>query len=120
MIYEIELGVETYFQANWVGEIQYSNTQKHPNTDTWIFLEVVPVFVDSHVGGCVTESHVIYVTVYDSNKVKSAKLADRVIQFLRGVKIEGNTVGAWRPVAQGEIYDGLHSRKLSFPVSVTH
>ncbi len=120
MIYEIELAVESYFLLNWDGEIQYSNTQKHPNTDEWIFLEVVPVFVDSHVGGCVTESHIIYVTVFNVNKVESAKLADKVIQFLRGVKILGNTVGAWRPVAQGEIYDGLHSRKLSFPVSVTH
>jgi len=120
MIADIQEAVEAYFQDNWVGSIHYSNTQKRLNATSWIALEVVPIFATPHIGGNVTVSHIVYVTVYHDNKVSSAKLADRVIAFLKGTKILGNTVGPWRPVAQGEIYDGMYSRRISFPISDTY
>ncbi len=120
MIADIQEAVEAYFQANWVGPIHYDNTQKRPNSASWISLEVVPIFAEAHIGGNVTVSHIIYVTVYDANKVASARLADKVVGFLKGVKMLGNTVGPWRPVAQGEIFSGMHSRRISFPISDTY
>ncbi len=117
MIYETQLAVEQYFQKSWVGEIHFSNSEKHPNADEWIYLDVVPIFVEAAVSRCRKMTSMIYVTVYAPNKVASAQLADKVERFLYGVKLADTVVGTWRPVNQGEVYNGLHFRKISFSIS---
>ena len=118
MIAELLLAVESYFKDNWNGDIHFSNTEKHPTSNTWIYLEVAPLYGEVGIGGCTEVLQVVHVTVYDSNKVKSAYLADRLIRFFYGVKLKGNDwlVQKWLPVGQGEVYNGLHFRKLSFEI----
>ena len=116
-MYTTQLAVEEYFKNNWDGVIHYSNTEKHPSTDEWIYLEVEPVFTESGISGCAQVLSLVYVTCHSKNKVTSAQLADKVARFLHGVKLAETTVGTWRPVAQGEVFKGLHFRKISFPIS---
>ncbi len=120
MIYDVQLAVEDYFKTNWDGDIHYSNTEKKPNTHEWIYLDVESIYTQGGISGCAEELSLIYITAYALNKVDSAKLADRLVSFLHGVKLVGTTVGTWRPVTQGEVFDGLHFRKISFPISVTN
>lgn len=116
MIAPVLFDVESYFQDNWLGEIHYSNSQKHPSSDEWIYLDVEPVYVAGSMQKCVEESYDIYVTIYAPNKVRSAHLADEVSSFIQGVKIQDGIIGSWRPITQGEVYDGVHFRKIYFPL----
>jgi len=115
-MYDTELAVEQYFQANWEGDIHYTNTEKRAS-ELWIFLEIEPIHTESAISGCTRTDNLIYVTAYARNKVASARLADKVVRFLSGVKLAGTTVGTWRPITQGEVYNGLHFRKIAFTLS---
>jgi len=117
--FEVEKAVEDYFTDNWDGEIRYANTKKRPDSAEWIVVEVAPVFTDPGISGCIEVLHIIHITCNSRTKVSSAILADRATKFLCGAKLAGSTVGAWRPVAQGTVFNGLHFRKMSFPLSVT-
>jgi len=116
-IYDTQLSVESYFSEAWEGVIHYSNTERAADTDEWIYLEVEPIHTDSSISGCVFTDSLIFVTSYASNKVTSAQLTDKVVRFLSGVKLAGTTVGTWRPITQGEVYNGLHFRKIAFTLS---
>ncbi len=115
-IYSTEYEVEAYFQNNWVGAIHYTNTEKRAS-ESWIYLEIEPVHTESALSGCTRTDSLIFVTAYGRNKVASAQLADKVVRFLSGVKLAGTTVGTWRPITQGEVYNGLHFRKIAFMLS---
>jgi len=116
-MYDTQLAVETHFQDNWEGDIHYTNTEKLVNSEAWIFLDVEPLYTESGISGCIRTDSLIYITAYASNKVTSAQLADKVVRFLSGVKLAGTAVGTWRPIAQGEVYSGLHFRKIAFALS---
>jgi len=118
-IYSTQLAVEAHFDANWTGDIFYANTEKRPKSNEWIAVEVAPVFTESGISGCAEVLYVIHITAYGKTRVKSAHLADKVIPFLSGMKLAGSVVGVWRPVAQGPVFNGLHFRKMSFPLTVT-
>ncbi len=116
-MYTTQLEVEEYFQDNWDGTIHYSNTEKLANSNEWIYLDIEPIHTDPGISGCTRTDNLIFVTSYASNKVTSAQLADKVVRFLSGVKLAGTTVGTWRPITQGEVYNGLHFRKIAFTLS---
>ena len=118
MMYNTQLAVEALFKTSWSGETHFSDTEKHPNADEWIYLDVEPIATDSGISGCVQEISTIYITVYAGNKVKSAQLADSVVAFLKGRLVLGSAVSRWTPITQGEVYRGLHFRKIAFDLAI--
>ncbi len=120
MIFDTQYAVERLFKDDWAGSIHYSNTEKHPNTTSWIYVDVEPIFVkpEAMSSMCATETSLIYVTCYASNKVEASKVADEVISFLQGEHIGKGAVGNYRPVGRGEVFAGSFFYKISFPITV--
>ena len=113
-VYETELFIEKHFKDNWDGPIHYSNTEKMPTADSWIYLEIAPIYNSTGIGGGTYTLTTIHVTCYARNKVQAAMLLDEVVEFLNHLKVGDDVVTGWRPVGQGEIYNGLYFRKISF------
>ncbi len=118
MIQSVLKEIEDFVRDRWTGEVHYSNSEKHPNADEWIYLDVVPVYVEGSISACTKTSYLIFVTVYARNKVQSAKLTDKVIKMMQFAKLADSVVGSWRPLTQGEAYNKVHFRKISFPLDV--
>ena len=120
MIFNTQFEIETYFQNNWVGEIQYTNTDSHPSATSWIYVDVEPIATTSANmrNGDVMEESSIYVTCYAEDKVAAAKLADQVIDFLQSRRLGDLSIGVYRPINRGEVFVGSYFYKIGFPVTV--
>lgn len=118
MIQSVLKEVEDLIAKYWLGEVHYSNTEKHPNAEEWIYIDVEPIFNESSMSGCDKTTYIIFITAYARNKVQSAGLVDKVIKLVQYAKLGSSVVGSWRPLNSGEVYAGVHFRRISFPLDV--
>ncbi len=111
--------IQQEFQDNWVGDVHFEGNQFEAISESWIHLDVVPIYVETvSYGGCVSEVYGLYITAYHRNPTQAASLADQVIAFIQHRLVGDVTVGTWSPLSKGTIESGKSFLKFRLPLTI--
>ncbi len=93
--------LQSYFQANWVGEIQMGDQQFKAGPNEFIRLDIQPLMT-ANIGYAkqTKEIHGLLVTSFARNQIQASMLMDTVTAFVQAMDIPSGDYLSMEPKSQ--------------------